>query len=193
MYESWDPQLWRQRREDLEREAANARLAKALRRSRAKRPAALRWELERHYGRVSKLARNLRARHGIRPRNGKGDDMPYEAAEKVRSVVGGWPGVTVEPHARGAGLRFHYGRIELGHLHGDSFADLPFPKRVRDGLISAGLASVHTPLPNSGWVRRKVESPQDVEEIVELFRLNYERARDRDERRDLRAKAETQR
>ena len=46
MYESWDPQLWRQRREDLEREAANARLAKALRRSRARRPAALRWELE---------------------------------------------------------------------------------------------------------------------------------------------------
>ena len=61
MYESWDPQLWRQRREDLERKAVNARLAKALRRSRAKRSAALRWELERRYGHISKLARDLRA------------------------------------------------------------------------------------------------------------------------------------
>jgi len=40
--------------------------------------------------------------------------------------------------------------VELGHLHGSSFADLPFPKKVRAQLISAGRASVHDPLPMLG-------------------------------------------
>lgn len=118
--------------------------------------------------------------------------MLKDAARTMESEVGGWPGVTVEPHTRGVGVRFHYGRIELGHLHGDSFADLPFPRRVRDGLISAGRASVHTPLPNSGWVRRKMESQEDVAEVVELFRLNYGRARDRGQRRVHETKGERQ-
>lgn len=109
--------------------------------------------------------------------------MLKDAAKTIESEVGGWPGVTVEPHTRGVGLQFRYGRIELGHLHGDSLADLPFPRRVRDDLISAGRASVHPPLPDSGWVRREMESPEDVGEVVELFRINYERARDRQERR----------
>lgn len=61
MREGGDLLSWRQRREDLEREAANGRLAKALRRARkSSRTEALRWELERRYGSVSKLIRRLR-------------------------------------------------------------------------------------------------------------------------------------
>ena len=73
--------------------------------------------------------------------------------------------------------------MELGHLHGDSFADLPFPKGVRDKLIEEERASVHPPLPDSGWVRRRTDGPWDAEAVVALFRMNYERARARDERR----------
>ncbi len=70
-------------------------------------------------------------------------------AKTVEREVGGWPGVTVGDTGRG-GTGFYYGGVELGHLHGDSFADLPFPKKVRDELIVEGRASVHPPLPDSG-------------------------------------------
>jgi Family of unknown function (DUF5519) len=99
------------------------------------------------------------------------DELLAEIAREVKS----WPGVTTDDTGRG-GLQFSYGRVELGHLHGSSFADLPFPKKVRDELIAQGLASVHPPLPDSGWVRRRMNGPDDGEAVIELFRMNYERA-----------------
>jgi hypothetical protein len=95
--------------------------------------------------------------------------------------VGGWPGVTVGDTGRG-GTGFYYGGAELGHLHGDSFADLPFPKKVRDELIAEGRASVHPPLPDSGWVRRRMEGREDAEAVIGLFRENYDRAKARAQR-----------
>lgn len=83
--------------------------------------------------------------------------------------------VTESTHRFG-GIEFRLGRRELGHLHGDRSADLPFPRRVRDELIAAGRAQPHHVLPDSGWVTRRVQGPEDVEAIVELFRLSYERA-----------------
>ena len=101
--------------------------------------------------------------------------MNYELLAEIEREVKSWPGVTTGDTGRG-GLQFSYGRVELGHLHGSSFADLPFPKKVRNELIAQGRASVHPPLPNSGWVRRRMDGPDDVEVVIELFRMNYERA-----------------
>jgi hypothetical protein len=83
--------------------------------------------------------------------------------------------VTETTHGRG-GVEFRLGRRELGHLHGDHMADLPFTRAVRDELVAAGRARPHHVLPDSGWVTRSVHGPEDVEAIVELFRLSYERA-----------------
>jgi hypothetical protein len=102
--------------------------------------------------------------------------------ERIEREVTGWPGVTTGDTGRG-GLQFSYGRVELGHLHGSSFADLPFPRKIRDKLIARGQASVHPPLPDSGWVRRRMSGPEDAEAVIELFRMNYERAKARTERR----------
>ena len=107
--------------------------------------------------------------------------MNNEPLAQIEREVESWPGVTTGDTGRG-GLQFSYGRVELGHLHGSSFADLPFPKRVRDNLIAQGRASVHDPLPNSGWVRRRMDAPEDVEAVIGLFRMNYDRARERAER-----------
>jgi Luciferase len=104
--------------------------------------------------------------------------MNDELSTLIEHEVASWPGVTTGDTGRG-GLQFSYGRVELGHLHGSSFADLPFPKKVRDELIAQGRASVHPPLPDSGWVRRGMEGPEDVTEVIELFRMNYERAKAR--------------
>ena len=66
-------------------------------------------------------------------------------------------------------------------------ADLPFPRRVRDELVAAGRAKPHHVLPESGWVSRRVEGPEDVEAVVELFRMAYERAAAQNERAEARA------
>jgi len=101
--------------------------------------------------------------------------MNHDLLTTIEREVLSWPGVTTGDTGRG-GLQVNYGKVELGHLHGSSFADLPFPKKVRDELISEGRASVHPPLPNSGWVRRRMDGPGDAEAVIELFRMNYDRA-----------------
>jgi hypothetical protein len=107
--------------------------------------------------------------------------MNDEPLKTIEREVKSWPGVTTGDTGRG-GLQFSYGRVELGHLHGSSFADLPFPKKMRDELIAQGRASVHPPLPQSGWVRRRMDSPEDTEAVIALFRMNYDRAKERAER-----------
>ena len=111
--------------------------------------------------------------------------MNDELQAAIEREVTGWPGVTTGDTGRG-GLQFRYGRVELGHLHGGSFADLPFPRKVRDELIATGQAAVHPPLPNSGWVRRQIAGPADAEAVIALLRLNYDRARARDDQRTAR-------
>lgn len=108
--------------------------------------------------------------------------MNDEPLTTIEREVMSWPGVTTGDTGRG-GLQFSYGKVELGHLHGSSVADLPFPKKVRNELIEEGRASVHPPLPNSGWVRRRMDGPDDAEAMIKLFRMNYDRAKARAERR----------
>ena len=95
-------------------------------------------------------------------------------AAAIETEVASWPGVTVEPHRFG-GIEFRVGRRELGHLHGSRLADLPFPVKVREQLVAAGKAQPHHILPASGWVSVHIRSAQDVDAVVDLFRLNYER------------------
>jgi hypothetical protein len=95
---------------------------------------------------------------------------------QIADAVASWPGVSVAPHRFG-GVEFTVGRGELGHLHGDRIADLPFPRRVRDELIAAGRARPHHVLPDSGWITVSISGPGDVERTIELFGLAYERAR----------------
>ena len=104
------------------------------------------------------------------------------AGERIAAEVGSWPGVTAGPHRFG-GVEFRLGRRELGHLHGDRFADLPFPRRVRDELIAQARAKPHHVLPESGWVTAPIREPADLDSVIELFRLAYERAASAAERR----------
>jgi Luciferase len=117
------------------------------------------------------------------------EDTPIDGAAATRALreeVGSWPGVQVDPHRFG-GVAFNLGRRELGHLHPDvrgaSFADLPFPRRVRDALIAAGRARVHGALPDSGWLTVPIRTEADLRGAIEIFRLSYERASQARERR----------
>ncbi|MEK6569772.1 MAG: luciferase family protein, partial [Bacteroidota bacterium] len=41
---------------------------------------------------------------------------------------------------------------KLGHIHGDSLLDIPFPMKVRDELVTARRVEPHHVLPKSGWI-----------------------------------------
>src|SRR5919204_1763029 len=88
--------------------------------------------------------------------------------------VSAWPGVTTGRHRFG-GTEFRLGRRELGHLHGNRLADLPFPLLVRDELVAAGRAEPHHIHPESGWVSYFIRDSGDIAPVIALFRLNYDR------------------
>jgi Luciferase len=46
--------------------------------------------------------------------------------DQIRAEVLSWLGVTEGDHRFG-GVEFRLGKREIGHLHGDHLADLPFP------------------------------------------------------------------
>ena len=98
------------------------------------------------------------------------------AGDRISAVVGSWPDAEVGAHRFG-GVEFRLGRRELGHLHGESHADIAFPRRVRDELVAAGRAQPHRAIPDSGWVSVPIDSQDGVERALELFRMAYDRAR----------------
>ena len=89
--------------------------------------------------------------------------------DRIEREVGSWEGVTVHEHRFG-GVEFRLGRRELGHLN-DSWADLPFTSRIREMLVETGRATPHR-FGVKGWVSHELD-----DEVIELFRLSYERAR----------------
>jgi hypothetical protein len=95
-------------------------------------------------------------------------------AELVEREVMSWPNVEKLPHRFG-GVEFRVNGHEIGHMHGDQLADLPFPVRMREELVAAGRASLHHVLPQTGWVSYYIRGPESIPGLIELFRLNYER------------------
>jgi hypothetical protein len=82
--------------------------------------------------------------------------------------------VEVRLHRFG-GTEYRVRGHEIGHVHESWQADLLFPRRVREGLVASGRASLHHLLPEAGWMTYYIEDRDDVGRIVALFRLNYDR------------------
>ena len=95
------------------------------------------------------------------------------ASQTIRAALLSWPQVEAHPHRFG-GTEYRIGRCELGHIHGDSLVDIPFPKKLRDDIVAAGKAQPHHILPDTGWISLYLRQPADVERAIELFRLSYE-------------------
>ena len=81
--------------------------------------------------------------------------------------------VQILPHRYG-GFEFRLGRRELGHVHGDWLVDIPFPKKVRDEIVAAGIAEPHHILPSSGWVSLFLRTEQDVDRSIKLLERSFE-------------------
>ena len=94
------------------------------------------------------------------------------AAQRIQSELLSWPHVEAHPHRFG-GMEYRIGRRELGHIHGDHLVDLPFPMKVRDEVVTAGLAEPHHLLPDTGWVSVYLREAADVDRALALFRRSF--------------------
>ncbi len=97
------------------------------------------------------------------------------ASERITETVTAWPGVEAGSGRRGE-WAFRVGRREIGHLHGDHAAHFSFPKDVWAELFTAGRVVHHPVFPGrEGPAARRIESDADVDDVIALLRLNYER------------------
>jgi hypothetical protein len=97
------------------------------------------------------------------------------ASRQITDEVTSWPGVTAGPGRRGE-FAFKVGTREIGHLHGDHAAHFFFEKSVWSELMEQGRVVPHPVFPNrEGPAARRIESASDVDDVIALMRLNYDR------------------
>jgi hypothetical protein len=97
------------------------------------------------------------------------------ASERIIGEATSWPGVEAGAGRRGE-LALRVGKREIGHLHGDHAAHFSFPKDVWTELFEQGRIVHHPVFPGSqGPAARRIEGEADVEEVIALLRLNYDR------------------
>jgi hypothetical protein len=97
------------------------------------------------------------------------------ASEQITNEVTSWPGVEAGPGKRGE-FAFKLGHREIGHLHGDRSAHFSFPKDLWAELEARGRITEHPVFPGRvGPAARRIDSQGDVEDVIALMRLNYER------------------
>ncbi len=92
--------------------------------------------------------------------------------KKLEDTVASWPQISVHPHRFG-GREFRFANAEVGHVHDGGIVDIPFPRSIRDALLTEGLAEEHHWVPNSGWTTFRVRSDKDIQHATWLMRLSY--------------------
>ena len=99
------------------------------------------------------------------------------ASGQIVAEVGGWPGVEVDTGELGE-IAFLVGRREIGHVHGDHAAHFSFPRRIWAELRAGGRIEAHPVVPDAaqGPAARRIASDADVRDVIELLRINYDRA-----------------
>jgi hypothetical protein len=99
----------------------------------------------------------------------------HGAKERIHEAVSAWPNVSANPHRFG-GTEYQLGTREIGHIHGNTLVDIPFPTKIREELVAAGRAEPHHVLPESGWVSFYIREDVDVQRAIDLLRLSYDLA-----------------
>jgi hypothetical protein len=97
------------------------------------------------------------------------------ASEQITRIVKSWPGVQAEHGERGE-FSFTINGHEIGHLHGDRAAHFVFPKPIWVKLREEKRIDFHPIFPGKpGLASRPIVDQKDVDDVISLMRLNYER------------------
>jgi hypothetical protein len=97
------------------------------------------------------------------------------ASEAITEEVTSWPGVEAGHGKRGE-WGFYVNRHEVGHLHGDHAAHFSFGKEIGTALREQGRVVDHPVFPGkNAMAARRIDTEDDVLDVIELMRLNYDR------------------
>jgi Family of unknown function (DUF5519) len=97
------------------------------------------------------------------------------ASEQITEEVTSWPGVESGYGKRGE-FAFTVGPREVGHLHGDHAAHFAFTPELGAELREQGRIVDHPVFPGKPkYGARRIESEDDVQDVIALMRLNYDR------------------
>lgn len=97
------------------------------------------------------------------------------AREQISDEVTRWPGMTTAGPGERGEFSFMLGRREIGHLHGNHVAHFSFQRELGARLREEGRVVAHPITDSPGLGARRIEGPEDVLDVIELLRLNYER------------------
>jgi hypothetical protein len=113
------------------------------------------------------------------------DQISTPRGRRIIEEISSWPGVTVDDGELGE-LSFQVGGREFGHLHGDPLPDnwaahFSFPRSTWTDLYEEGRITHHPVFPDAtqGPAARVIRDEGDVDDVIALFRLNYDRLADR--------------
>jgi hypothetical protein len=96
-------------------------------------------------------------------------------SQQITDTVTAWPGVEAGYGKRGE-WGFYVNSHEVGHLHGDRAAHFAFGKELGASLRERGMVVDHPVFPGkNAMAARGIHSQEDVDEVIELMRLNYDR------------------
>ncbi len=94
---------------------------------------------------------------------------------QITDEVTSWDGVEAG-HGRRGEFAFKVSGRELGHLHGDHAAHFSFPRDVWTELSEQGRITDHPVFPGRvGPAARRIENQNDIDDVIAMMRLNYDR------------------
>jgi hypothetical protein len=86
-----------------------------------------------------------------------------------------WPGVRLTGPGERGERSLMLGRHEVGHLHGDRVAHFAFGMALGRRLREQGHVEPHPITDQPTLAARRIDRPGDVEDVLELLGLNYDR------------------
>jgi Family of unknown function (DUF5519) len=97
------------------------------------------------------------------------------ASQQITDEVSTWPGIEGGPGRRGE-FALKLAGTEIGHLHGDHSAHFFFPTDVWEELKTQNRIVPHPVFPHKrGPAARKIDRDEDIRDVIEMMRLNYDR------------------
>jgi len=96
-------------------------------------------------------------------------------SRRITDEVTSWDGVEAGYGRRGE-FGFYVNGHEVGYLHGDHTAHFSFGSEIGRALKEQARVVDHPVFPGKpGPASRRIETEEDVRDVIELMRLNYDR------------------
>jgi len=93
-----------------------------------------------------------------------------------------WPGISISIHKYG-GMQINCSGKEVGHIHSNGLLDMLLSRNIKARLMleDNGVEEHHS-FKNTGWISFYMHAEADVELVLKLLRVGYERVVEKESR-----------